>query len=147
MFTSKVNLHLNYGLIGCSTMGHEHLATRSIGCKRRRNSWAGWQYGLGSYVNCTNCPAVSEYSITPRKPRSELSCDCFTQPLSRRAVEPVQELLSITYIGRKPLFTSPDDLTTLNHLLRHSKPAWVAMEYRYMPPCTSTRKKQHYWIN
>ena len=137
-------MHLNYGLIGCGMMGHEHLRNIAliedatvVGIVEPDDSMASKAMQIA--------PTAQRYpSIQSLLENPDLNCLVIVSPnhCHVEQLKLVQELRPLPILVEKPLFTSPDDLAKLESFIAsYTEPVWVAMEYRYMPPIALLREK------
>ena len=131
---------MNYGIIGCGMMGHEHL--RNISLLEERNIAAIYEPDRGMAASAFRVVSIA---IMAKSLMIFWLCriwivlvivspnHCHTAQLQQlEASRPMPLLVE------KPLFTVVDDQSTiLQFAKRYSSPVWVAMEYRYMPPVTA----------
>jgi predicted dehydrogenase len=137
-------MHLNYGLIGCGMMGHEHLRNIAliedatvVGIVEPDDSMASKAMQIAS-------TAERYTSIQSLLENPDLNCIVIVSPnhCHVEQLKLVQELRPLPILVEKPLFTSPDDLAMLESFIAsYREPVWVAMEYRYMPPIALLREK------
>ena len=135
---------INYGIIGCGMMGHEHL--RNIALLEGTNVSVIFEPNSGMAKSAAtyepNALLVSSLDELLQFPN--LDCLVITSPNYCHVEQMLRiaEQNPLPLLVEKPLFTSAEDQQAV---LKFSKtyPAlvWVAMEYRYMPPIAAFSKK------
>lgn len=135
---------INYGIIGCGMMGHEHL--RNIALLEGTNVSVIFEPNSGMAKSAAtyepNARLVSSLDELLQFPN--LDCLVITSPNYCHVEQMLRiaEQNPLPLLVEKPLFTSAEDQQAV---LKFSKtyPAlvWVAMEYRYMPPIAAFSQK------
>lgn len=133
---------VRYGIIGCGMMGQEHL---------RNIAFLPDAEVVG--VAETNPDMAREaLSIAPRARQvdgikglleiGELDCLLIATPnhCHLDQMEEIARTRQLPLLVEKPLFTGADDQKRIDAFAAsYTKPIWVAMEYRYMPPIAALR--------
>jgi len=128
---------VNYGMIGCGMMGQEHL----------RNIVLLPNAKVAAIFEPDDAMAKAALDFAPDAARVEslaalleidaLDCLVIVSPnyLHLDQLEQIGEKRPLPVLVEKPLFTSEADLHRIDAFMAsYPAPAWVAMEYRYMPP-------------
>ncbi|RCS22882.1 gfo/Idh/MocA family oxidoreductase [Phyllobacterium salinisoli] len=128
---------LNYGIIGCGMMGHEHL--RNIALVENAGVAAIFEPdpAMRRAASAIVPQAVMAGSIGELLAVEEVNCLLIASPnyLHLRQLEEIASIRALPVLVEKPLFTAPEDAPRLAALRAgYRAPIWVAMEYRYMPP-------------
>ncbi len=127
---------VNYGLIGCGMMGHEHLRNIALIPDAR----------VAAVYDPVAAQAQSAAALSGARIADSIA-DLLTEPAldALVVVSPNHlHMAQLTEIGairplpilmEKPLYTAPADAARVATLAQdYPAPIWVAMEYRYMPP-------------
>ena len=128
---------LNYGIIGCGMMGHEHIENIGILSGARVHAILEPNDAMrGSAVKRVP-EALVVHSIDKMLALEELDALVIVTPNYQHA-DQLREITSkrnIPILIEKPLVTNPDDYAFIEGIRQtYAAPIWVAMEYRYMPP-------------
>ena len=135
---------INYGMIGCGMMGHEHL--RNIALLEGTNVSVIFEPdpGMARSAGMHEPNAMLMRSLGELLEFPNLDCLVITSPnyCHLEQMQRIAEKNPLPLLVEKPLFTSVEDQKAI---LEFSKtyPAmvWVAMEYRYMPPISAFAAK------
>ena len=129
--------HVSYGIIGCGMMGQEHL--RNIAMLPDASVAAIFEpdpamrarsAALAPHARMT--ASAAEVAADPR-----VDCLLVASPnhLHFGQIKAAAAIRALPLLVEKPLFTDPADAgAVLSFARSYPAPAWVAMEYRYMPP-------------
>jgi predicted dehydrogenase len=135
---------INYGMIGCGMMGHEHL--QNIALLGGANVSVIFEPDSGMALSAgTRAPsAMLVRSLDELLDFPNLDCLVITSPNYCHLEQMLQiaQKRPLPLLVEKPLFTSPDDqIAILEFVKTYPSPVWVAMEYRYMPPVKAFTEK------
>ncbi|MEM9716149.1 MAG: Gfo/Idh/MocA family oxidoreductase [Pseudomonadota bacterium] len=130
---------INYGLVGCGMMGHEHV--QNIQLLRDGNVSVIFEPNTSMAVSASRLApeAVMVDSLDAFLNQSGLDAIVITSPnyLHVEQLEEITKRVNLPILCEKPLYTDPADLDRIKRIRDNYKaPIWVAMEYRYMPPVT-----------
>lgn len=130
---------LHYGIIGCGMMGREHI--RNINLLPDAQVIAIVEPDKGMQMEAKKLAPNAEFypDILSLLDVKELDCLVVVSPnyLHCEQLKEIATIREIPILVEKPLFTAPDDLSQIEKFTaNYNAPAWVAMEYRYMPPVT-----------
>jgi len=128
---------VNYGMIGCGMMGHEHLRNIALleGAKVTAIFEPDPDMARSALETATGARFVDDLESLLAAP--DLDCLVITSPnfCHLDQLIKIAELNPLPVLVEKPLFTDPADLAKLETFEKnYPAPVWVAMEYRYMPP-------------
>jgi predicted dehydrogenase len=126
----------HYGIIGCGMMGQEHLRNIALLPDTKVTVILEPDRQMAAIAAELAPDAVFVQSIEAMLDIEQLDCYvivspnfCHMEQLEQLAARPLPVLVE------KPLFTDPDHATRIEQFIAsYNAPAWVAMEYRYMPP-------------
>jgi predicted dehydrogenase len=126
----------HYGIIGCGMMGQEHLRNIALLPDTKVTAILEPDRQMAAIAAELAPDAVFVQSIEAMLDIEQLDCYvivspnfCHMEQLEQLAARPLPVLVE------KPLFTDPDHATRIEQFIAsYNAPAWVAMEYRYMPP-------------
>ena len=129
---------VNYGLIGCGMMGHEHIRNIALVPGARISVVYDPVRDLADKAAQTAGGAVVADSLSALLGHPDLDALVIVSPNHLH----VRQLQQIAAHGRpmpilceKPLYTDPAQATWVEEFSRsYPAPVWIAMEYRYMPP-------------
>ena len=135
---------IKYGLIGCGMMGHEHI----------RNIQLLNNTGIGAIFEPDDSMRASASALAPEARMvdslesllsiEEIDCLVITSPNFTHVsqLKTIADTRPLPVLVEKPLSTDPTDKKIIEALeATYSKPIWVAMEYRYMPPLAEFIKR------
>lgn len=130
---------LHYGIIGCGMMGREHI--RNINLLPDAEVIAIIEPDKGMQMEAKKLAPNAEFypDIPALLDVKELDCLVVVSPnyLHCEQLKEIAAIREIPILVEKPLFTAPEDLSQIETFTaNYNAPAWVAMEYRYMPPVT-----------
>ena len=126
----------HYGIIGCGMMGQEHLRNIALLPDTKVTAILEPDRQMAAIAAELAPDAVFVQSIEAMLDIEQLDCYvivspnfCHMEQLEQLAARPLPVLVE------KPLFTDPDHAARIEQFIAsYNAPAWVAMEYRYMPP-------------
>ncbi len=127
---------IHYGIIGCGMMGQEHL--RNIALQADTSVSVIFEPDQQMADSAVEFAPQAEFvnSIEALLNFTPLDCVVIASPNFRHREQ--LEMFAgrkLPVLVEKPLFTSPDDIASINQFITsYQAPVWVAMEYRYMPP-------------
>ena len=128
---------LNYGIIGCGMMGHEHIENINILSGARVHAILEPDDAMRGSAMKRAPDAIVVNSIDEMLAIEALDALVVVTPNYQHA-DQLREITSkrdIPILVEKPLITDPSDYALIEELQSNYKaPIWVAMEYRYMPP-------------
>jgi predicted dehydrogenase len=128
---------LNYGIIGCGMMGHEHLRNIALLQNARVAAIFEPDAAMRATASAMVPEAVLAGSIAELLGVDDVNCLLIASPnyLHLAQLEEIAAIRPLPVLVEKPLFTAPADAGRLAALrVAYPAPIWVAMEYRYMPP-------------
>ncbi|EBA11523.1 Gfo/Idh/MocA family protein [Roseobacter sp. CCS2] len=128
---------VNYGLIGCGMMGHEHIQNINLLPQGRVSVVYDPVVALAEAA-----ATLAEDAHVAGSLEELLACDTLDAVVivspNYLHVQQLQQIIAtrpMPILCEKPLYTNPTDAATLDRLFDgYAHPVWVAMEYRYMPP-------------
>ncbi len=127
---------VKYGLIGCGTMGHEHI--RNINLLPDTQVTAIVEPDAGMRASAAElAPAAAFPASIDALLDIEVDCLVIASPNFMHVdhLKQVTARRALPILVEKPLATDPADQAFIEQLQRgYAAPIWVAMEYRYMPP-------------
>ena len=128
---------VNYGVIGCGMMGHEHL--RNIALLEGARVAAIFEPDAGMAAQARAIAPQAKFTATIEDLLAEPDLDCLlVASPNHKHFDQLQMIAStrpLPLLMEKPLFTNPDDAAHVSDIASdYPAPIWVAMEYRYMPP-------------
>jgi len=128
---------VNYGLIGCGMMGHEHIANINLLPEGRVSVVYDPVPELAQKAADLAGEAVVASSIDALLAHEALDAVVIVSP-NHCHVDQLRQIVQtrpVPILCEKPLYTAPEDRAALDALFKdYPHPVWVAMEYRYMPP-------------
>ncbi|MEM7241068.1 MAG: Gfo/Idh/MocA family oxidoreductase [Pseudomonadota bacterium] len=128
---------LNYGIIGCGMMGHEHIENIGILSGARVHAIYEPDDAMRGSAMKRVPDAISVGSIDEMLAIEALDALVIVTPNFMHAdqLRQITTARTIPILIEKPLVTDPDDYAFIEGLQQtYGAPIWVAMEYRYMPP-------------
>lgn len=128
---------VKYGLIGCGTMGHEHI--RNINLLPDTQVAAIVEPNDGMRASAAELAPEATFpdSIDALLDIDDLDCLVIASPNYMHVdhLKQVTARRALPILVEKPLATDPADQAFIQDLQKnYAAPIWVAMEYRYMPP-------------
>ena len=131
---------VNYGIIGCGMMGHEHL--KNIKLLDGTNISAIFEPNSGMAQSALKLApeAALVDNLEKLLEFPDLDCLVIASPnhCHLQQLFKISEIQKLPILVEKPLFTAVEDKELILNFIRDYKaPVWVAMEYRYMPPISS----------
>ena len=135
---------INYGMIGCGMMGHEHL--QNIALLEGTNVSVIFEpnSGMAQSAGKRAPNAMLVRSLDELLDVPNLDCLVIASPnyCHLEQMQRIAQKRPLPLLVEKPLFTSPDDqITILKFVKTYPAAVWVAMEYRYMPPVAAFTEK------
>lgn len=135
---------VNYGMIGCGMMGHEHLQNIALlgGTNVSVIFEPNSDMALSASRRVPNAMLVASFEDLLDFPN--LDCLVITSPnyCHLEQMLRIAQKRPLPLLVEKPLFTSPEDQTAILEFIKtYPLPVWVAMEYRYMPPVKAFTEK------
>ena len=131
---------VNYGIIGCGMMGHEHL--NNIKLLDGTNISVIFEPNADMAKSALKVApeAVLADNLEQLLVFSDLDCLVIASPnychLSQ--LQQISKTQNLPILVEKPLFTAVEDRELVLDFARsYNSHVWVAMEYRYMPPISS----------
>lgn len=134
---SEMTERVNYGLIGCGMMGHEHIHNIALipGAKITVvfDPVQKWAESAAAETGAVIAPSLDALLDHP-----ELDALVIVSP-NHLHIPQLQEIAAkgrpLPILCEKPLYTDPAQAEWLEEFRsNYPAPVWVAMEYRYMPP-------------
>ena len=128
---------LNYGLIGCGMMGHEHI--RNIALLDNTNISVVYEPDpeMRALAIKTLPKAKIVDSLSQLLSYNPLDCLVIVSPnyCHMEQLQQIARSRPLPVLCEKPLYTNPKDLAVAENFSKaYPELVWVAMEYRYMPP-------------
>ena len=128
---------LNYGLIGCGMMGHEHI--RNIALLENTNISVVYETDpeMRELATKTLPKAKIVDSLSQLLGHNPLDCLVIVSPnyCHMEQLQQIARSRPLPVLCEKPLYTNPKDLAVAEDFSKtYPELVWVAMEYRYMPP-------------
>ena len=135
---------INYGMIGCGMMGHEHL--QNIALLEGTNVSVIFEPNPDMALSASRRvpSAMLAASFEDLLDFPNLDCLVITSPnyCHLEQMLRIAQKRPLPLLVEKPLFTSPEDQTAILEFIKtYPLPVWVAMEYRYMPPVKAFTEK------
>lgn len=135
---------INYGMIGCGMMGHEHLQNIALlsGTNVSVIFEPNSDMALSASRRVPNAMLAASFEDLLDFPN--LDCLVITSPnyCHLEQMLRIAQKRPLPLLVEKPLFTSPEDQTAILEFIKtYPLPVWVAMEYRYMPPVKAFTEK------
>ena len=135
---------INYGMIGCGMMGHEHL--QNIALLEGTNVSVIFEPNPDMALSASRRvpSAMLAASFEDLLDFPNLDCLVITSPnyCHLEQMLRIAQKRPLPLLVEKPLFTSPEDQTGILEFIKtYPLPVWVAMEYRYMPPVKAFTEK------
>ena len=135
---------INYGMIGCGMMGHEHLQNIALlsGTNVSVIFEPNSDMALSASRRVPNAILAASFEDLLDFPN--LDCLVITSPnyCHLEQMLRIAQKRPLPLLVEKPLFTSPEDQTAILEFIKtYPLPVWVAMEYRYMPPVKAFTEK------
>ena len=129
--------HVSYGIIGCGMMGQEHL--RNIAMLPDTSVAAIFEPDPAMRARAAALAPHAEMVESAGEVAAHPGVDCvlIASPnhLHFQQIKTAAAVRALPLLVEKPLFTDPADAgAVLSFARNYPAPAWVAMEYRYMPP-------------
>ena len=131
---------INYGIIGCGMMGHEHLNNIKLLAGTNISVIFEPNKDMAQSALKVAPEAVFADNLEGLLEFSDLDCLVIASPnhCHLPQLQKIAEMRSLPILVEKPLFTAVEDKEIILNFARDYKsPVWVAMEYRYMPPISS----------
>ncbi|WP_420859862.1 Gfo/Idh/MocA family protein [Marivivens marinus] len=128
---------INYGLIGCGMMGHEHIHNIALLPEARVTAVYDPVASLAEHAAKEAGGATVCASIADMLAIDDLGALVIVSPnhLHVSQLREIRDTRPLPILCEKPLYTDPADVAFLQELIAdYPAPIWVAMEYRYMPP-------------
>lgn len=128
---------VSYGIIGCGMMGQEHL--RNIAMLPEANVAAIFEPDDTMHSCAAALAPHAEMVESAEEVAAHPGVDCLLiaspNHLHFQQIEAAAAIRALPLLVEKPLFTDPKHAgAVLSFARTYGAPAWVAMEYRYMPP-------------
>ena len=135
---------INYGMIGCGMMGHEHLQNIALlsGTNVSVIFEPNSDMALSASRRVPNAMLAASFEDLLDFPN--LDCLVITSPnyCHLEQMLRIAQKRPLPLLVEKPLFTSPEGQTAILEFIKtYPSPVWVAMEYRYMPPVKAFTEK------
>lgn len=126
----------HYGIIGCGMMGQEHI--RNIALQDDTTVAVIYEPDAAMIERARELAPNAEFVSDIESVLSHTPLDCLViaSPnfLHMQQLEQLRDH-NIPVLVEKPLFTDPAHIGNIDQFIStYRAPAWVAMEYRYMPP-------------
>ena len=131
---------INYGIIGCGMMGHEHLNNIKLLAGTNISVIFEPNKDMAQSALKVAPEAVFADNLEGLLEFSDLDCLVIASPnhCHLPQLRKIAEMRNLPILVEKPLFTAVEDKEIILNFARDYKsPVWVAMEYRYMPPISS----------
>ena len=131
---------INYGIIGCGMMGHEHLNNIKLLAGTNISVIFEPNKDMAQSALKVAPEAVFADNLEGLLEFSDLDCLVIASPnhCHLPQLQKIAEMRKLPILVEKPLFTAVEDKQLILNFARDYKsPVWVAMEYRYMPPISS----------
>jgi predicted dehydrogenase len=128
---------VSYGIIGCGMMGQEHLRNIALLPNTRVAAIFEPDAGMRAAASALAPGAAMVDSAAAVVADPAVDCILIASPnfLHFRQLQEIAAARPLPILCEKPLFTDPADALAVRQFARnYPAPAWVAMEYRYMPP-------------
>ncbi|MGY9046682.1 MAG: Gfo/Idh/MocA family protein [Rhodobacterales bacterium] len=128
---------INYGLIGCGMMGHEHLRNiaRLEGTRVAAIFEPDATMAQAALDLVPGAQLVSSVEALLGLPELDALVIVSPNHLHVAQLELIAARRPLPVLVEKPLYTMTEDAGRVQRLLEtYPAPVWVAMEYRYMPP-------------
>jgi predicted dehydrogenase len=130
-------LHISYGMIGCGMMGQEHL--RNIALLPDTGVAAIFEPDPSMRQAAALLAPNASLAATADAVIADPAVDCLLiaspNHLHSRQLRQIAATRPLPVMVEKPLFTDPTEAEEVAAFAAaYEAPAWVAMEYRYMPP-------------
>ncbi len=128
---------INYGLIGCGMMGHEHIKNINLLPEGRVSVVYDPMSELAESASKLAEGAHVAHSLEDLLAFEQLDAVVIVSPnfLHVAQMRKIVQTRPLPILCEKPLYTNPDHRAELDDLFAgYPHPVWVAMEYRYMPP-------------
>ena len=128
---------LNYGLIGCGMMGHEHIRNIALLIDAEISVIFEPDAEMRALASQTLPQAHIAESLDALLAHEPLDCLVIVSPNHCHMPQllEIATKRALPILCEKPLFTDPKDLKHAQTFAEtYAAPVWVAMEYRYMPP-------------
>ena len=133
----------NYGMIGCGMMGQEHLRNIALLPDTKVTAIFEPDSQMAQAAVAFAPDAKFHDSIEALLAAPELDCLVIVSPnfCHLDQLELIAKMRPLPILVEKPLFTNPADAERVKAFRdTYPAPAWVAMEYRYMPPIIALRE-------
>lgn len=128
---------INYGIVGCGMMGHEHIRNIALLPGARVAAVFDPVAELAEKAATLAGDAVVCTTLGDLLAHDALDALVIVSPnnLHVPQLEQIAATRPMPVLCEKPLYTDPGDAEKVRELARTwSHPLWIAMEYRYMPP-------------
>jgi predicted dehydrogenase len=135
---------INYGMIGCGMMGHEHLQNIALLGGTNISVIFEPDSGMARSAVMLAPNAMLVRSLDELLDTPNLDCLVISSPnyCHLEQMLRIAQKNPLPLLVEKPLFTSVDDqILILEFSKTYPAPVWVAMEYRYMPPIAAFLEK------
>ncbi len=129
--------NVNYGLIGCGMMGHEHIKNINLLPHGRVSVVYDPMDELAESAALLAEGAHVASSLEDLLAYKDLDALVIVSPnyLHVSQLRQIVETRALPILCEKPLYTDPADASIIEAMFAdYDQPVWVAMEYRYMPP-------------
>ena len=128
---------VSYGIIGCGMMGQEHL--RNIALLPDTRVVAIYEPDMVMRAAAAQLAPQAAMRDSAAAVIGDPAVDCLLIASPNfahfRQLREIADARPLPVLVEKPLFTDPRDALAVRQFARnYPAPAWVAMEYRYMPP-------------
>ena len=128
---------LHYGLIGCGMMGHEHIQNIALLDDTEISVIYEPDPEMCAFALKTVPTTKIVNSLKELLDHNPLDCLVVVSPnyCHMGQLKEIAHTRPLPILCEKPLYTDPRDLIDAEDFSKNYKAlAWVAMEYRYMPP-------------
>ncbi|TNC48576.1 Gfo/Idh/MocA family oxidoreductase [Rubellimicrobium rubrum] len=128
---------LNYGLVGCGMMGHEHLRNIALvpGVRVAAVHDPVEAQAQAMAHQAGGAEVAPSFDALIARPDLDALVIASPNDLHMPQLLRVAATRPLPVLVEKPLFVSAEDRAGVDRLARsYPAPIWVAMEYRYMPP-------------
>jgi predicted dehydrogenase len=135
---------INYGMIGCGMMGHEHLQNIALLGGTNISVIFEPDSGMARSAVMLAPNAMLVRSLDELLDTPNLDCLVISSPnyCHLEQMLRIAQKNPLPLLVEKPLFTSVDDqILILEFSKTYPALVWVAMEYRYMPPIAAFLEK------
>ena len=135
---------INYGMICCGMMGHEHLQNIALLDGTNISVIFEPDSGMSRSAVLLAPNAMLVRSLDELLDFPNLDCLVISSPnyCHLKQLQRIAQKTSLPILVEKPLFTIADDqIAILEFSKSYPASVWVAMEYRYMPPISAFAAK------